>query len=243
MRILFYDIETTHNIVAVFALYGEDYINPDNLLQERYIISAAWKWAGEKKVSSVATTDDRRRYTKNPHDDYHVVKTLYDAVASADVIVAHNGDKFDLRYLATRALAHGLPPLPPVQSIDTLKVAKARFKFNSNRLTYLGKFLGLGEKLDTSKGLWLRVLRGEAAAVKEMVAYNKQDVLLLEAVFNKLKPYVKIRLECDGSCPRCGSERLQSRGVYRTAAKEYQRFRCQDCGGWTSATKSGQRVR
>lgn len=164
---------------------------PASILSERYIICAGWKWEGESKVHTVSVLDDPKRFEANPHDDYYVVSKLQDVLGEAGVLVHHNGDSFDQRYVATRALIHGMPPTPPVTTIDTCKVAKCKFLFNSNKLDYIAKVLGVGRKKVTSPGLWMRVLQGDPKAVKEMVgAYNKQDVLLLEKVFKKLQPYI-----------------------------------------------------
>lgn len=241
-KILIYDIETSFDVVAVFQLAKNDYIPHTNILKERYIICACWKWLGEKEVHSVSVLDDPKRYAKDPHDDLYVVKTLHNLMSEADVVVAHNGDQFDYKYIQTRALYHGLEPTPPVTTIDTYKVAKQRFMFNSNRLDYLGKFLGFGGKKSTPSGLWLDVLRGDKKAVKVMVEYNKRDVTLLESIFKKLQPYMPnhINRELFGStgCPRCGSKHIQSRGVHRAITKIYQRFQCQKCSGWFRLLKS-----
>lgn len=242
-RVLIWDIETTHNIVASFQLRDE-YTPHTNIIQERYIVCACWKWLGEKKIYSVSTLDDAKRYAKNPHDDYHVVKTLHSLIEEADVIVAHNGDSFDTKYFMTRALFHGLKPIPPVASVDTYKVAKAKFMFNSNRLDYLGKFLGFGGKKSTPAGLWLDVLKGSKKAIKVMVDYNKRDVDLLEKVFLKLRPYmphhINNQLFGKVGCPRCGSHKVQRRGLHRAISRVYQRWQCQadGCGGWFKTAKA-----
>ena len=234
-KILLYDIETTHNVVASFDLRDE-YTPHTNIIQERYIVCAAWQWLGEAKIHAVSVLDDPKLYRKDPHNDRHVVETLHKLMSEADVIVAHNGDAFDRRYVETRILYHGLPALSPVASIDTYKVAKGRFRFNSNRLDYLGKFLGFGGKISTPPGLWLDVLKGDADAIRTMVRYNKRDVELLKNVFLKLRPYMAnhINRELFGKvgCPRCGSHKIQSRGVHRAITKIYQRFQCQSCSGW-----------
>ena len=235
-RILIYDIETSLQLVSVFQLKYNDFIDPDNIIQERHVISVCYKWLDEDKVYSISLLDDPKRFEKDHHDDKYVVTEFHKVLQTADCIVAHNGDNFDYKYLKTRMLLHGLPALPPTTSIDTYKVAKQQLLFNSNRLDYLGKFLGFGGKKSTSKGLWLRVLNGDVTAIKEMVKYNKQDVVLLEKVFVKLRPYISnhINRELFGKtgCPRCGSAKTQSRGLHRAITKIYQRFQCQDCGGW-----------
>lgn len=241
-RILLYDIETSLLPVAVFSLTHNDYIHPDSILSERYIISASWQWEGEEKVHAVSVIDDPKRFDKNPHDDLFVVKTLHNVMSEADVLVGHNSDQFDNKWVRTRILFHGLPPLPPITTLDTFKVGKKHFNFCSNKLDYIGKFLGLGKKAHTSPGLWMRVLNGEKKAVREMVEYNKQDVVLLGKVFHKLRPYMdnRINRELFGGtgCPRCGSSKIQSRGVHRAITKVYQRFCCNSCGGWFRELKS-----
>lgn len=240
-RVILWDIETTHNLAAIFRLF-EDYTSHENIIQERYIVCAAWKVLGEKQVHAVSTLDDPKRFAKDPHNDIHVVNTLHDVLSEADVIVAHNGDQYDIKFTEGRMLAHGLSPLPPIPSIDTLKVAKSRLLLNSNKLDYLARYLGFGKKVATRNELWLRVLQGDKRAIREMVEYNKHDVVLLEKVFLKLRPYCANHInrqlfgETQG-CPRCGSRHVQSRGTHKAISRTYQRFQCQDCSGWFRGLK------
>lgn len=240
MKIVIWDIETTHNLAAIFRLF-EDYTSHENIIQERYVVSAAWKVLGEKEVHSVSVLDDPKRFAKNPHDDLHVIKTLHKVLSEADAIVAHNGDQYDIKFTEGRMLAHGLEPLPPIPSIDTLKVAKSRLLLNSNKLDYLARYLGFGKKISTKNELWLRVLQGEKKAIREMLDYNKHDVVLLEKVFLKLRPYCAnhINRQLFGQskgCPRCGSNHVQSRGTHKAISRTYQRFCCMECGGWFRST-------
>lgn len=243
-RCLIWDIETSHNLAAVFRLISQDYSIPfDNIVQERYVISASWKVLGEPTVHAVSVLDDPARFKRNPHDDTHVLKTLYGVLSEADVIVAHNGRAYDTKFTEARMLIQGLPPLPPITQIDTLETARRRFLFNANNLDYLGKVLKVGRKVKTENGLWLKVLQGDTAAIKRMVRYNKQDVLLLERVFLKLRPYMSDHVNrqlfggAASACPRCGSAKVQARGVHRAISNVYQRLHCQSCGGWFRAAK------
>lgn len=241
-----WDIETSHNLVAKFSL-REEYVPHTSIVQERYIICAAWKELGAKTTQAVSVLDDPKRYATSPHDDYHVVKTLHGMMSEADVIIAHNGDQFDSKWLAGRILAHKLSPLPPIQSIDTLKVARRVFSLNSNRLDYLGKYLGFGGKASTPHGLWMDVLRGDKKAIKTMVDYNKRDVELLEQVFERLRPFApehfNRQLQGAVGCPRCESMHVQSRGTHKTTTQVYQRYQCVDCGGWFRDRKADKKVK
>lgn len=245
-RVLFYDLETSFNIVAAFQLWdrGGNNIPHQNIISERYIICACWKWLGEDKIHSVAVTDSPQRYKKNPYDDRYVVEKLHEVLSEADVVIAHYGDGFDNKYVRTRALYHGLSPISPFISVDTKKIASSQFLFNSNRLDYLGRFLGVGRKISTKSDLWMDVLRGDQRAIKEMVNYNKGDVSLLEKVFLKLRPfmpdYVNRQLYGGGAneCPRCGSSHIQSRGLHRALTRVYRRWHCQSCSGWFRTAKA-----
>lgn len=241
-RILIYDIETSLQLAAIFDLKYNDYINPDNLVTERYVISVCYQWLGDSKVHAISVLDDPKRFIKDPHDDTYVLREFAKVLGEADIIVAHNGDAFDFRYLKTRMVIKGLPVLPPIASVDTYKVVKTNFKFNANRLDYVGKVLGCGGKADTPKGLWLDVLKGSKSAIKTMVEYNKRDVTLLRDVFLKLRPfmpnYVNRELFSGTGCPRCGSSKIQSRGLHRAISRVYRRWQCQKCFGWFKSTKA-----
>lgn len=240
-KIMIFDIETSHNILAGFNLLERNMLSFDNILQERHLFSAAWKWAGQKRIHAVSLLNDMKRFNKDTADDFHVVKTLRDEMEKADAIVAHYGDKFDMPYLYTRMAYHDIDPLPKLKQIDTYKIAKRYFKFNSNRLDYLGEFLNVGRKRETPKGLWLRCLAGEKKAIREMVAYNKQDIQLLEDVYDVLKIYVPNTCSAvprhdhaDVACVKCGSYNVQKRGPDRSRVAEgWHRLFCNDCRSWS----------
>ena len=235
-KILYFDIETAQNLVAVFSLLHNDFIDPSNIIRERYIISVSWLWAGEKIVHAVSVLDDPKRYARDPYDDKYVIESFYKILLEADVVVGHNSDNFDLRWIKTRALVHGLPTLPPITSIDTYKIAKSKLYLNSNKLDYVGRLLKVGQKKSTTSGLWLRVLQGDKKAIKEMVGYNQEDVRLLEKVYLKLRPlmdtHVNRQLYGGVGCPRCGSKKIQSRGTYYALTRSYSRYCCNACHGW-----------
>lgn len=240
-KIIIWDIETSLMAVSTFQLKN-DYIHHSNILQDWYIICACWKEHGKSKVHAVSLADNLKRFKKDPSDDYEIVKALRSVLEDADIIVHHNGDRFDLRKLNARLIYHSLPPLPRINAVDTLKEVRKIASFTSNRLDYLGEHLGYGGKTTTSSGLWLRVLRGDVDAVNEMVRYNKRDVTLLEKIYQRLRPYIKNHPNVSAGevfgCPNCGSEHLQSRGITRTrAGTVYGRLCCTDCGSWSRTRK------
>ena len=228
-RVLFLDIETLPNIVTSWGLWVDGMLNPDNIIIERSIICGGWKWQGEKELHIVAIDP------KDPHNDLEVTRVLHEIVSSADAVVAHNGDKFDMRWLRARIAFHRLSPLPPVIQIDTKKIAKAAFYFNSNKLDYLAKFLGVGQKIKTEFGLWKDCMAGDQKALDKMTRYCKQDLRLLEAVYDILTPHIpsklnKVLFANREVCQHCGSKHIQYRGFYYTRTNKFRRYQCTACG-------------
>ena len=236
-KVLLFDIEVTPNVGMFWdPKIPSGYINHENILDERYIICIAWKWLGSEKVHSASILSHPAKYGL---PDGGVLRKFHGVASQADCLIAQNGDKFDVPWVRTRLMLTTLPPLKPIPTIDTKKMAM-KMKFNSNALAYLAKFFALGEKIKTDLDLWKRVLRGEKKAVEEMVAYNRQDVSLLESFYLKIRPHVPALLNRQHwssdrmACPACGKPELQSRGRGMNRATVYQRMQCQACGAWCS---------
>lgn len=231
-RIILWDIETSHILAYMWGLWDQS-VPHNNIVRDRGLICGAWKELGKPKVHAVAI--------KNVGDDYQVVKKLRDVLATADVVIHHNGDKFDIKRLNARLIYHGLDPLPKIQTVDTLKEVKKIADFSSNRLDFLAKTLTGKGKIHTSPGLWFQVMEGSKKALKEMVQYNKMDVVCLEDVYLWLLPYMKSHphvgamkgKDRHGSCPKCGSTDYKMNGTKTTAAGLVkQECQCKKCHGY-----------
>lgn len=230
-RILFYDIETAPAIAYVWRA-DTDYVSMDMMIETPFLINWGAKWAGESKVHSAVVTPEEAL----ARDDRRIVDELASLIRTADVTVAHNGDRFDMPVLNGRILKHNLEPLGPARTIDTLTLARKAFALPYNKLDFLGEYLGLGRKIKTDIDLWKGCVAGDLKCLKEMQKYNKQDVVLLERVFDALKPYVRNlpRLydadrENMTACPSCGGEEFIIRGYYRTQAGTFAKMQCKNC--------------
>lgn len=178
-KILIYDIETSYNIGKFWRAGYNLSINPGDIIHERAIICVSYKWLGEEQVYNL-TWD-------NNQCDKFLLEQFIPILDEADMIVAHNGDRYDLKFIKTRALKHNLKMLINYKQFDTLKVAKAKFMFNSNKLDYISKFLGAEGKISTNMKLWDDIiLRKCPKALIEMLNYCDEDVRQLEVVYNAL---------------------------------------------------------
>lgn len=179
-KVLIYDIETSPNIGWFWASGFKKNISHDQIIKERAIICVSYKWLGEDQVYNL-TWD-------NNQNDKFLVEQFVEVLNNADLIVAHNGDNFDLKWIKTRALYHRIPMLPNYNQFDTLKLAKTKLYLNSNKLDYIAKFLGYEGKIKTDIDLWLDiVLKNDKEALNLMLDYCDEDVRQLEKVYNELK--------------------------------------------------------
>lgn len=241
LKILFFDIETAP-LLAYIWRPSDDYVTSERLLHDTWVICWSAKWAHEpKKVHVGVVTPQEAR----DQDDTRIIAELADLIREADIIVAHNGDRFDLPMFNGRLLMLGLEPIGPVQTIDTLKLARSNFRLAYNKLDYLAEQLGLGNKLKTNFQLWKDCYHGDEKALAKMSKYNVKDAILLEQVFNKLKPYVKglkrlVEPEYDKeeSCPFCSSLDMNRRGFARTQSATYQKFQCGSCKRYSRSRTS-----
>lgn len=186
LRIAFLDIENAPNLAWVWDYYEQNVIDVNT---EWQLLSFSVRWEGESKVHTYALPDFKG-YAKDKMNDRALAWELWKVFDEADVIIAHNGDRHDIRKAHARFIAHGFGPTSPFRTIDTLKIARRHFKFNSNKLSYIAKFLGLGSKVQhTGWELWSKCISGDPAAWSLMRKYNAQDVVLLEKVYRKLLPW------------------------------------------------------
>lgn len=246
-KILLYDIETMANLAYVWGKWEQDVIA---VKRHWYMLTFAYKWLGESKTH-VVSLPDFKLYKKDQFNDRDLVKALWDLFDEADVIIAHNGNSFDIKKTNARFIKHKLKPPSPAKYIDTKLVAKKYFKFDSNKLDDLGDYFNIGRKINTGGfELWLGCEANDKKAWDKMCKYNIQDVVLLEKVYTEMLPYMKdhpnlaLLMGEKNACPNCEGTHLQKRGFEYTRASQFQRWACMDCGAWhRSPLKIGSQIR
>lgn len=230
LKRLFLDIETSPNVVYSWRVGYKIQISADNIVEERRIVCVGYKWEGQKEVQSLQWDKDM--------GDKAMLEGLIPVLNEADEIVMHNGDKFDLPWIATRCFFHKLRLYPDYKTIDTLQWARRKFYFNSNRLDYISKYAGRKGKLKTEFSLWKKVCGlNDRKALAYMVTYCKGDVLELEAAYKRLAEYMKPKTHVGVfygrgkySCPHCGSVHFSLNGKRTTAGGTLQhRCKCSSC--------------
>jgi uncharacterized protein YprB with RNaseH-like and TPR domain len=232
-RRLFFDIETSLQKAVVWGT-GKQYIGPENITDTYGIICISWKWQGEKVTHCRAWES---------LDDKALLEYFVPIMHSADQIVAHNGDRFDTPWIRTRCLLHGIPMSPEFVSIDTLKAAWSRFRFpKGSRLDAIAEFLGLGRKIHARLELWKGCLAEDPKALNRMMTYNRQDVRVLEAIYEMMAPYLLPKthrgaslIECPDGCGKTMT--VQKRRPTAKGSRMVQ-LQCRSCGTYLSVAES-----
>jgi len=131
-------------------------------------------------VTVVGLYDGKRYTVFTQGDDLHEVQR---ALQKYSVVVTFNGSGFDLRFLKNTFPELVLPPI----HID-LRWISRRLGY-SGGLKELERSLGIARKSEIADMdgfdatvLWAKYLRGDAAALENLIEYNTEDVVHLKAI-------------------------------------------------------------
>jgi len=233
IKMLHLDIETSPNTAHVWGLWKQN-VSISQLMESSYTLCWSAKWHHERSVLY------KRNTTANFLED------LWALLDEADVVVHYNGKKFDIPTVNKEFALNSMAPPSPYKQIDLLQVVRNKFRFPSNKLDYVAQQFGLGEK-HTHEGhaLWVKCMNNDPASWKVMEKYNKQDVRLLEKLYDKILPWIdnhpNVGLYIDPDkpmCPSCGSYKIHKRGFAKTTTQIYQRYQCTDCKSWIRGRQS-----
>jgi DNA polymerase elongation subunit (family B) len=230
VRILLLDIETAPNTAYVWGLWKQN-VSVSQLTDSSFVMCWAAKWLGD---GAVMYNDFRGGKKK-------MLREIHALLSKADAVIHYNGRRFDIPTLNKEFLEQGMKPPAGYKQIDLLDTAKKEFRFPSNKLEYVARALKLeGKRKHEGFELWVKCMAKDPDAWALMEDYNKQDVVVLENVYERFLPWIKshpnvaLHESLDGhSCPKCGSDKVQKRGFSFTSVSKYQRYQCGDCGAWS----------
>ena len=228
-KVFVFDIETLP-CTGTFWRPGYQISVPyDNITKHSQMAMWSGKYLGDKKI-----------YTMNGHDHGHenMVAELWKHLDESHAVVAHNGNRFDRKWANTEFLLNGHTPPSVAKWIDTLTVARGQFNFESNRLDAIADTLGVGRKIKTEYSLWQDWMKGDKKAIRKMTKYCNQDVMVLQGVYYKLRPWIRrhpnlaIMSDPQGrpTCGHCGNTKVVNKGLSYTSGGVYRRWKCTDCG-------------
>lgn len=234
LKVLILDIETAPMKAWVWGRWKEN-IYLDQTIQEWFMLSWAAKWLGDNNEFGFVLTPSEVK----EENDKRILAELYKVLNEADIVVAHNGNKFDIPKINTRFLLNNFPIPSPYKQIDTYYIAKRQFGFSSSSLDAIATFFGFPNKDPHDFKLWKDCMEGNQASLERLLRYNKKDVEILEKVYLKVRPWIKNHPNVNvitnsdiSSCTHCGSSNIEEikDASYNTQSCKYLVYRCKDCG-------------
>jgi len=210
-------------------------IGHDQIKEDPYMLCWSVKWLG-KKIVSRSLLDFPAQFKKDPRSDYYLAKEIWPFIDRADIIVGHNSDNFDLKWINGLFILHGLPQPSPYRKVDTYKSLNKYARFISHSLKYACRKLSVGHKMDTGGfDLWPKCMDGDEKAMKKMVRYCESDTKITEKLYVKLRPSIQNHpnmnvYEGGNGCPLCMSINMRANGKRYSMAGFKQGYVCGDCG-------------
>lgn len=232
-KILTFDIETSPMEFYGWGLYKQQ-PSIANIKKDWSVLSWAAKWLFQPEPMHMKVSPEEA----HNREDRSVLQGIWDLLDEADIIIAHNGKKFDTRKLNARFWKYDMLPPSPYQIIDTMRECMKIMSPASYKLKYLAKYKDLDQKKeDTDYDWWIQCVDGTHESALHhldlMDKYCVQDVFTLEDLYMDLRPWIKSHPNVAGYvetdrpiCPTCGNLKLHYVGDYMTQAGQYKSFRC-----------------
>lgn len=211
-KVLVYDIETCRVPAKVFWT-GKTYITHKQLRGEPKIVSISYKWLGEDEIHDL-TWDEN-------HSDEALMRKFIQIYNSANMVVGYNNDKFDNKWINTRAAKYRLDVNLHVKSFDLYRQAKNLFRLPSYSMEYLADYFGITPKRKHEGiTMWDKIEDGtpeeQEQALRDMVEYNIGDIITTEEIYLEMRKYMGHKTHVGvllgkgrHTCPHCGGDNVE----------------------------------
>jgi len=124
--------------------------------------------------------------------DKRLMKEFIEDLKKFDRIIGYYAQRFDIPFLRSRAIYHGLrfPPYGSHFFNDVYYLVKNRLQLHRNRLEDACRFFGIPCKSHPLvPTVWLKAMKGDKKALDYILEHNKEDVISLEALWKKIYMY------------------------------------------------------
>jgi len=236
LKLLMLDIETTPASGYFWGTHKQE-ISVDQIITPTSVLCVSAKWYGQKETIYFKSEKQSGR------EFDRMIRKAHALLSEADAVCHYNGNSFDIPRLNTEFLRLKLPPPPDAKQIDLLREVQRNFGMLCHKLAFVAPYLKIGEKVKHAGWpLWIGCMNGDKECWETMEKYNKEDVHLLERLYERILPWIKDHPnmffytagdENKPSCTNCGSQDLLSNGVRRGSTYTYRRYSCRACGAWS----------
>lgn len=249
-RILILDVERLPGITRQYWWDRADlknrYIHYEDVIRQPRTTIVCAKWYDSPEIIEMA------EWNKGGRKQF--LKRVHGLMAKADIIVGHNVDNADVPWLfGDLFIEANLPPLPPLKTVDTLKVLRRQFKSGApfKSLDAFCQIVGIPSKSDRyDRAAMERAVTEKSLADRErLVAYCSGDVIATQGLYDFLRPYIPNHpaMFVDGKdkmtvCNRCGHDTEPIPKRYVANVLTYSMRRCLSCRAYSRISIEPERM-
>lgn len=130
-------------------------------------------------------------FSTQPGRDKAMLKKVFAEMQKYPVWATFYGKLFDIPFLNSRALRHGLTPLPKHHHIDLYWVVKTHTAISRRNQGHLLSWLGTPEKkMGVSPNVWAE-MAVDPNSLPTLIERCESDVIGLEALYEKTKHLIR----------------------------------------------------
>lgn len=137
----------------------------------------------------------KREEATNPKKfDKRILKSLIEALKQVDVVVTYNGTNYDIPFVRTRCMMQGIKGFPKMgekKHIDVYFQVKSKMNLHRKSLDSACEAIGIKGKTPIEWSAWRAASVGHPPALRQVLAHNKGDVVILEELFDALQPFAR----------------------------------------------------
>lgn len=243
IKILFLDIETLPSIMVSYSR-KTSYISPKQIIQHGMMASFQYAY-GRGEVINMNLRDMGcipDSGVIRPDHALPLVEFMRNLVEDADIVIGHNGKRFDIGKLYSYLIKHECAPMHQPDVFDTLQAARRIGMHESNTLDDLAHYYGIRRKLagGMSYDVGIKALCGDAETWQKIIDYGDNDVDMLRELYLKIRPHSIGNLHPNMNlffedhktrCVVCGSSNVEwSNMKKRATVQAHNKLVCKCCG-------------
>lgn len=153
-------------------------------------------WCMKEHGSDTIHEDLITKREARDKNDYRIIKSAVKQIRKYDRICGWYSSNFDIPYVRSRAIKHGIP-FPEFKSLyhtDLYYVARAKLALHSNRLQAVCEYFGIPAKEHRmTPDLWQRAGAGQEEALQDILFHCREDVISTDMVFDLLLKHTQLQ--------------------------------------------------
>ena len=149
-------------------------------------------WCMKENGKDIIHEDLITRTEVRNKNDKRIIQSAVNEIKKYDRIIGWYSSRFDLPYLRSRAIYHGIdfPGYKELCQTDAYYIARSKLALHSNRLASVCQFFGVEAKgHPMTPELWVKSGAGDPESLAIVLEHCREDVNATDEVYQLLKKY------------------------------------------------------